>query len=297
MYSPDGFASLACALQGQCWFLSYQQPFIWIMRQLNGSIELFFALQITLWLTLIFLIYVLSKEMGLKHLFLTPLILLYSGTFFIDNFVGSLENDAIGIICILLAMIFYVRYKNKDVRLLKKNINNLLMSIVMLGYSLSYWMWIGYLFKTPKLYSTIVEEIFWAHWVSWLFLFPIIILAIMQTIKYRKKINFVMLIGILIIPKLLILVTIILLRFIDGILDKMLLEPNKKQWIALIVFCLLVGQFARVTINTNESWNREITNEQCVTVDDEYFLRATKGLNYTYNQLNTQEVEKCKNKT
>jgi len=37
-------------------------------------------------------------------------------------------------------------------------------------------------------------------------------------------------------------------------------------------------------------------DENCVTVNDEYFLRATKGLNYSYNQLDIQGVEICKQK-
>ena len=39
---------------------------------------------------------------------------------------------------------------------------------------------------------------------------------------------------------------------------------------------------------------RQIEDEDCVTVNDEYFLRATKGLNYTYNQITIEEANLCK---
>jgi len=62
------------------------------------------------------------------------------------------------------------------------------------------------------------------------------------------------------------------------------------------VIGLIVGQTTTVAISTYESWNREILDENCVLVNDEYFLRATKGLNYSYNQLDIQGVEICKQK-
>ena len=74
-------------------------------------------------------------------------------------------------------------------------------------------------------------------------------------------------------------------------------KPNSKQIMAIILFALLIGQFIRVGYYTYDSWTREISDENCVTVDDEYFLRATKGLNYTYNQIYITELEKCKTQT
>ena len=60
------------------------------------------------------------------------------------------------------------------------------------------------------------------------------------------------------------------------------------------VLGLTIGQTLNVGLNTYNSWNRTIDDEDCVTVNNEYFLRATKGLNYTYNQLDIGAVEKCK---
>jgi len=290
MYSPDGFASLACALHNQCFFLGYQQPFIELMHIFNTPI-LFFALQALIWITLIGTIYFLSKELKIKHLFITPIIILFGTTFFIDNFVGSFENDCFGIILILLGFIFYYKYKKQN------KIAHLLISLDFFITSLLFWLWVGYLIGIPTIYSTIVEVMFWTHWTSYLFLFPIIILCIISGIKYRDKIKISSMIFILIFPKLFIFGIPILIKFIDEILDKMLKIENKKYLITILIFALILGQFLRVGIYEYNSVTRTIENENCVTVNDEYFLRATKGLNYTYNQINTQEVEKCKTNT
>lgn len=288
MYSPDGFASLACALQGQCFFLQHQQPFVELMRLTNGSAIIFFALQAIVWLLLIYLVYYLAKQLQIKHLFLTPIVLLFGGTFFIDNFVGNFENDNIGIIFILLAMIFYLKYTKT------KNKWMLLASILSLFDSLMFWLWAGYLIRVPGLYSPIAEQMIWVHWMSWLFLFPIILLAIVYSFKYKKKTMTLVLVGILLIPKLFIFAMPFLLKFIDYILDKLLSDKNKKVMVAVIMFALLLGSFMRVGLNTYASWARQIEDEDCVTVNDEYFLRATKGLNYTYNQITIEEANLCK---
>lgn len=293
MYSPDGFASLACGLQNQCWFLGYQQPFVDLMLSLNQNVYLFFGLQILFWLLVISLIYFISKELKLKHLFITPIIFLFGGSFFVDNFVGSFENDNIGIFFILLAILFFIKFLNNDNKIFKNKKINFLTGIMFLFLSLYYWLWVGYLIRIPQFFSHITEVMFWANWFSWMFLIPLFILAIIQAYKHKTYFTIIVLGIILFIPKLFIFSTPFLLNFIDGVLTKMLKEENKRFYIYLFVFGLLLGQFIRVGYLTYESWNRQIENENCVTVNDEYFLRATKGLNYTYNQINTDEQQKC----
>ena len=85
-----------------------------------------------------------------------------------------------------------------------------------------------------------------------------------------------------------------MLKFIDYVLDKVLSDKNKKTIVMLIMFALLLGSFVRVGLNTYNSWARQIEDEDCVTVNDEYFLSATKGLNYTYNQITIEEANLCK---
>ena len=250
---------------------------------------LFFGLQALLWFTLIGLIYFLAKELKIKHLFITPFLILFSTTFFIDNFVGSFENDCFGIILILLSMIFYYKYSNS-----KHNMIYLLTSIIFMLCSLDYWLWVGYLIRIPVLISPIVEVMFWTHWSSYLFLFPLIILCIISGFKYKQKTKIFTMIFILLIPKLFIFGVPTLMKFTDEIIHKVLKDENKKFYLTIIIFALLLGQFLRVGINTHESWTRTIENEDCVTVNDEYFLRATKSLNYTYNQIDIGQVEKCK---
>lgn len=293
MYSPDGFASLACALQNQCFFLQYQQPFINLIKLISGNVYLFFGLQTLFWLLVISLVYFIAKELKLKHLFITPAIFLFGGSFFVDNFIGSFENDAIGIFFILLSILFFIKYLNKNTKYYKYNIINLLLSIQFIFLSLHYWLWIGYLIRILLFNSSIVEVIFWSHYLSWMFLTPIIIMLLIQTFKRKQKIKMIYIGIIMLVPKLFIFITPLILKFVDEILEKMLKEENKRFYIYLLVFGLLLGQFIRVGYLTHESWNRTIENENCVTVNDEYFLRATKGLNYTYNQINTEQQKEC----
>ena len=282
MYSPDGFASLACALHNQCWFLGWQEPFIQLMHIFN-TLPLFILLQSLIWITLIGLIYFLAKETKVKHLFITPTLILFGTTFFIDNFVGSFENDAFGIILILIAMIYYYR-------------KVYFVSALALLMSLSYWLWVGYLIRIPVFWSQITEIMFWTHWSSYLFLFPIMILCIMSGIKYKDKTKIFTMIFILLFPKLFIFGVPILIKFVDELIDKILKVENKKFYLTIIIFALLLGQFLRVGIYEYNSYTRVIEDENCVTVNDEYFLRATKSLNYTYNQIDIGQVEKCKQK-
>jgi len=290
MYSPDGFASLACALHNQCSFLQYQEPFIQLMHIFNTP-ALFFGLQALVWIVLIGLIYFLAKELKLKHLFITPVIILFGTTFFIDNFIGSFENDAFGIILILLGFIYFYKYKNQD-----KSIYYTL-SLLAFTISLFYWLWIGYLIRIPVILSPIIEVMFWTHWSSYLFLFPLIILCLISGFKYKDEIKITSMILILFWPKLFILGIPTLMNFTDELITKILKIENKKFYLTIIIFALLLGQFLRIGIYEYNSYTRVIEDENCVTVNDEYFLRATKGLNYTYNQIDAEELKKCKQET
>lgn len=290
MYSPDGFASLACSLHNQCWFLTYQEPFIQLMHIFNTP-ALFYGLQTLVWIALIGLIYYLAKEIKVKHLFITPVLILFGTTFFIDNFIGSFENDAIGIILLLLGFIFYYKWKNYN-----KSIYGTL-SLMSICTSLFYWLWLGHLIRIPILISTIIEEMFWTHWSSYLFLFPLIMLCLISGFKYKDEIKISTMILILFWPKLFIIGIPTLMKFTDELIHKILKVENKKFYLTIIIFALLLGQFLRVGIYEYNSYTRVIEDEKCVTVNDEYFLRATKGLNYTYNQISIQEQEKCKQET
>jgi hypothetical protein len=288
MYSPDGFASLTCAIQGQCWFLGYQQPFIELMRLINGNIYLFFGLQALLWFALIGLIYFLAKELNSKHLFLTPFITMFGGTFFIYNFIGNLENDSIGIILILISLIYLIRYNKTN------DVNNLIISATSILLSLQYWLWIGHLLNPPRIISRIVEEMFWTHWASWIFLFFGILFILILSIKHKKRFLTILTLTIMFYPKLFIFILPNLMVIIDKFVDFIYTKNNNKFLLTIIVLGLLIGQTTIVIINTSQSWNREIEDEECVLVNDEYFLRATKGLNYSYNQLSIKELDKCK---
>jgi len=293
MYSPDGFASLACALHNQCFFLTYQEPFIQLLHLFNTP-QLFLLFQTIVWFALIGTTYFLSKELKTKHLFITPTLILFGTTFFIDNFIGSFENDCIGIILIMLGFIFYYKYKNKNLTILHDNKMNLITAILFFLTSLTYWLWIGYLIKIPVLISPIIEVMFWTHWSSYLILFPLMILCIISGIKYKDKIKITTMLFILFFPKLFILGLPTLIKFVDELIDKILKVENKKYYLTIILFALILGQFLRVGLYEYNSATRTIENETCVTVNDEYFLRATKGLYYTYNQIDIDEVKKCK---
>jgi len=290
MYSPDGFASLACALQGQCWFLGWQEPFVKLIYFFDTPLK-FFALQVLVWFALIGLIYFLAKELKIKHLFITPIIILFGTVFFIDNFVGSFENDCFGIILLLLGFIYYYKTKNT------KKLKYLALSATSFITSLTYWLWAGYLIRMPMLIAPIIEQVVWVHWANYLFLLPFILLCIASGIKYKDPIKISTMAFIMIFPKLFILGIPVLMKFVDDVIDKALKDNNKRFFITIIIFSLILGQVLRVGIWEYNSATRTIENENCVTVNDEYFLRATKGLNYSYNQLTTEAVEKCKQET
>jgi hypothetical protein len=290
MYSPDGFASLACAMHNQCSFLSWQQPFIELMNLIHGNIYAFFALQALLWVVLVGAIYFLAKEMNSKHLFLTPFLILFGGTFFIHNFIGSLENDAFGIILLLIGFICYYKYKNTHNKLF------ILAAINFCVTSLAYWFWIGHLAKLPILISPIAEVMFWVNWASWLFLFYAIIFIIVLALKKKKYLELPLPFLVLFYPKIFIFIIPALIKVIDYFVEFISKKENANFIFTILVIGLMVGQTTSVAISTYNSWNREIVDENCVTVNDEYYLRATKGINYSYNQIDVGDLKICKQK-
>jgi len=245
-------------------------------------------LQAIVWIALIGVIYFLAKELKIKHLFITPTFILFGTIFFIDNFIGSFENDCFGIILILLGFIYYYKTKNT------KNKKYLILSTTSFLASLTYWLWAGYLTYTPILIDHIAEKMIWTHWSAYLFLLPFIILCIMSGIKYKDKTKIGAMLFIMTFPKLFIFGVPVLMKFVDEILHKALQKENLRFYIHLIIFALIIGQCLRVGIYEYNSATRVIEDERCVTVNDEYFLRATKGLYYTYNQITIKDVEECK---
>ena len=260
------------------------------MHLINGNIYLFFGLQALIWFILIGLIYLLTKELNCKHLFLIPFLLLFGGTFFVHNFIGSFENDCFGIILLLTSFLFYYKYKNTKEKLY------IPISFLLLLSSLQWWLWAGYLIRMPILISDIAEVMFITHWFSWIFLFYGVLFILILAIKKKDYPNIILATTILLIPKLFIFIIPQLLLLIDKFVDFISKKENNKFIFTIIILGLILGQTISVGYNTSESWNREITDEKCVLVNDEYFLRATKGINYTYNQINTQELKKCKQK-
>jgi hypothetical protein len=157
-------------------------------------------------------------------------------------------------------------------------------------------MWIGYLIRIPVIISFIAEEMIWVNWMSWLFLFFGILFILLYGIKTKNKYLVFISILVLLIPKLFIFIIPTLLIFIDKFVEYIYKKENHKFIFTIIVLSLILGQGISVGIKTSDSWNRVIENEDCVTVNDEYFLRATKGLNYSYNQISIRERDLCKQK-
>jgi len=155
-------------------------------------------------------------------------------------------------------------------------------------------MWPGYLIKIPVLISPIAEVMIWVNWLSWSFLFFGILFIFLYGWKTNNKYLVFISSFVLLIPKLFIFVIPTLLIFVDKFVSFIYTKKNHKFVFTIIVLGLTIGQTINVGVNTYNSWNRTIEDEDCVTVNNEYFLRATKGLNYTYNQISIGAVEKCK---
>jgi len=72
-------------------------------------------------------------------------------------------------------------------------------------------------------------------------------------------------------PKLFVFILPNLMVIIDKFVDFIYTKNNNKFLLTIIVLGLLIGQTTIVIINTSQSWNREIEDEECVLVNDEYF--------------------------
>jgi len=284
MYSPDGFASLACLLHGECFFLGYQQPFVWLMNFFHGNYIAFFVLQALTWFGLIFAVYLLAKELKVKHLFLTPFLLLFGCSLFVDNYVGGFENDYIAIVFLLIAIILYLR---KEIWIWSFN-------FVAIGTL--FWFWFGYV-RLPVLWSIVAEEMWWVHIGAWGLLLGIFLFALIIAGKrlFKSKDNefiicLIFLVG-FIFPKLWFLCIPLMLVTIDFLL-KRFYEPKNMLWLMqIIIFALLLGQVLRVGFYTYESWNYP-TNTKCYLVNHEYLARV-KGISLNYNQASIYEYNTC----
>jgi len=284
MYSPDGFASLACALHGECFFLSFQAPFVWLMQLLNGNYYLFFALQALTWFALIIAVYLLAKELKVKHLFLAPFLVLFGATLFIDNYVGSFENDYIAIVFFILALVLYLR----------KEIWVWIFNLIAIGTL--FWFWFGHL-RLPVLISPIAEEMWWVQILAWGFITPIFLLAVITSLwaiwnkKDFQHLGFLCLIAFAF-PKLWFLAIPMMLKVFDVGLSQFDFKPNYLFWMKIIVFALLLGQVLRVGLFTFEAWNYNTDNTKCFTVNHEYLARV-KGISLNYNQASIYEYNEC----
>lgn len=292
MYSPDGFASLLCLMTNQCQFLTYQEPFVKLMQLFHGNYVAFFALQALVWFALIGSIYFLTKTLKGKHLFLTPFLLLFGGSLFIDNYVGNFENDFVAIILFITAMILYLKKHETPVLNLWSKFTSI--SLVFLGTSI--WMWLAYL-QIPTLWSEIAEQNWWALILGWNLLTPIYLLCVFisaQTLIKKKKNRFIALMCLFsfCFPKLWFLAIPAMINFIDAGLTKLDFKQNYKFYITLIVFALLLGQFLRVSILTYEAWSFDTSKTNCFTVNHEYFARL-QGKSLNYNQASIVEYDKC----
>lgn len=285
MYSPDGFASLACALHGECWFLGFQAPFVWLMQLLNGNYYLFFALQALTWFAVIIAVYLLAKEMNIKHLFLSPFILLFGSTLFIDNYVGSFENDYIAIVLFILAIILVLK---------NEKVCNL-WAFNLVGIGTLFWFWFGHL-RFPVFLSNIAEEMWWVQIGAWGVLTPFYILGVMSGLyglKNKKEILFsIMILASFCFPKLWFLAIPMLLKVVDTILNEFEFKINFNQVMTCIIFGLILGQGLRVGINTFEAWNFDTSDTKCFLVNHEYLARV-KGISLNYNQASIDMYNEC----
>lgn len=286
MYSPDGFASLSCLMNGGCSFLSFQAPFVELMKLMHGNYILFFLFQAVVWFALIGSIYFLSKTLQVKHLFLTPFFLIFGCTLFIDNFVGGFENDYIAIVLFIIAMIFWFR----DEHQLDKYI-----SIALIGLGTNIWFWFSY-FRLPVLLSPVAEEMWWVQIIAWGVLTPLYFLAVMSGV-YGLKNNKLVLFSLMVLlsfcfPKLWFLSIPMMLKVIDVVLNAFEFKPNYNLYMKYIIFALILGQSLRVGINTFEAWNFDTDSTKCFTVNHEYLARV-KGISLYYNQAPIDTYNNC----
>lgn len=285
MYSPDGFASLACAMTNQCFFLGWQEPFIELMKLIHGNYVLFFVLQAIVWFASIGSVYFLAKELKVKHLFLVPFILIFGSSLFIDNYVGNFENDYIAIVLFIVAFIFYVRNKKLDKYI----------SLALFGLGTSIWMWIGY-FRVPLFWSDIAEMNWWVQIMSWGFLLPLYLLTLYYAFKliYNKNNSnnlAKMFLLSFFFPKLWFFAIPFFVQSIDLTLSSIDFKNNYKFYMSCIMLGLLIGQTVRVGVNTWFAWTYE-TDSKCYLVNHEYLARV-KGISLNYNQASIYEYNEC----
>jgi hypothetical protein len=270
-------------LHGECWFLGFQAPFVGLMNFFQGNYIAFFVLQALTWFAVIISVYLLAKELKVKHLFLAPFLVLFGATLFIDNYVGSFENDYVAIVLFIFAIILYLKnYKLES------------LNLVVIGSC--FWFWFGHL-RLPVLISPIAEEMWWVQILSWGFIAPIFLLTVaisVWAIKNKKDwqhLGFLCLIA-FVFPKLWFLAIPMMLKVFDVGLCQFDFKPNYLFWMKIIVFALLLGQVLRVGLFTFEAWNYNTDNTKCFTVNHEYLARV-KGISLNYNQASIDMYNEC----
>jgi len=286
MYSPDGFASLACLFRDQCFFLSYQEPFVEILKLFSGNFYAFFFLQALVWFALIGSVYFLAKTLRIKHLFLAPFLLIFAGGLFVDNYVGGFENDYVAIVLFVVAMIFWFREKHY----LDKWI-----SIALIGLGSTIWFWFAY-FRMPLFWEQVIEMNWWAQIFAWGLFTPLFLLcvgiAVWALWKKKDDEHFgKMCLVAFFFPKLWFFSIPLLLKFIDVGLSELDWKPNYLFYMRIIVFALILGQCLRVGINTFDVWNYSQTSN-CYTVNHEYLARV-QGKSLNYNQASIGMYNAC----
>jgi hypothetical protein len=281
VYSPDGFASLACLMVDQCWFLAWQQPFIELMRLFHGNYIAFFLLQAVTWFAIIGSIYFLARELKVKHLFLTPFLLLFGGGLFVDNYVGGFENDYVAIVLFVVAMFFWFR---------KKHYLNKWISLCLVGLGTSIWMWVAY-FRMPLFFEDIAEMNWWVQIGAWGFILPIYLFALYCLIKKKWGIMEGMFLLSFIFPKLWFFSIPFMLQTIDFVLCQLDFKKNYRFYMSCIVCGLLIGQVVRVGVNTYLAWSYTQESD-CYTVNHEYLARIQGKVLYT-NQASIYEYNEC----
>jgi len=294
MYSPDGFASFACLMTGQCFFLKYQTPFVEIMRLFHGNYIAFFGIQALVWFALIGSIYFLAKQLKTKHLFLTPFLLIFAGSLFVDNYVGSLENDYVAIVLFIIALIFWLKPNTNSDKW--NNFLNKYIALGLVALGSSTWVWFAY-FRLPTFWHSVAEQNWWVQILAW----GVLVVPYLATvwfsfsaIKNKKDENHFGLLCIVsfLFPKLWFFAIPQMLVLIDAWLSTIDFKPNYKLYVSYVVFALILGQCLRVGINTYEAWSFDTSSTNCFTVNHEYLARA-RGKSLNYNQAPIDVYNEC----
>lgn len=256
------------------------------MKILQGNYLAFFALQAITWFALIGSVYLLSKELKVKHLFITPFLIIFSTTMFVDNYVGSFENDYMAIVLFITGMTFW--YK-------KDSFLNKVIAIFLFVLGTSTWFWFGYV-KGPIFLSPIAEEMWWVQIMTWgLLTIPFLAgtWVALENVFIKKENKFISLTHLFAFcfSRLWFFAIPSMIKFVDKWIQKISSRPNYKFYMSIIIFALILGQGLRVGLLTYTSWNYG-QDSNCYTVNHEYLARI-QGKSLNYNQASIHEYNKC----